>query len=73
MKTYPEWAKPGERVVCSLHGTGYVTTVGSGLIGVHFDTNKRDNNTDCWYKENANGQYISGTGRCVLSPEKNAQ
>ena len=73
MTTYPEWAKPGARVVCSLHGPGNVTTVGSGLIGVHFDTNKRDSGTDCWYQANGNGQYISGSGRCLLSPEQNAQ
>lgn len=70
MTNYPEWAKPGSRVVCRIHGPGYITTVGSGVIGVHFDSNKRDRNTDCWFIEkNWTGEYERGNGRDLLRPE----
>jgi hypothetical protein len=65
----PEWAKSGTRVVSSIHGAGNITTVYCGCVGVHFDANKRDKTTDCWYERDANGAYNSGNGIDLLTPE----
>jgi hypothetical protein len=67
--THPEWAKSGARVVSSIHGAGNITTTHRGCVGVHFDTNTRDKTADCWYEQDANGEYNSGNGIDLLTPE----
>ena len=71
--THHEWVKPGARVVSSIHGPGNITTLHKGMIGVHWDVNKRDKMTDCWYHDyDGSGQYSSGYGIDVLTPESNS-
>lgn len=68
---FPTWVKPGARAVSSIHGPGHVTYTSGVYIGFHFDDNRRDEMTDCWYSdETGDGRFTSGFGIDELTPEK---
>ena len=71
---FPYWVKPGARAVSSIHGPWYVTYTYKEFICFHFDDNKRDKMTDCWYSdETGDGRFTSGSGIDELTPGINGE